>query len=140
MKTIPSGAMVEINTDLIDEGKLKREMDDAIREAHEALVKRRESKATGGACKVTVEIEIGYDPDMRDTVAIKYSVSLKTPKNQSVSLVKEKGGRLLCQPSGSNADAPEQQQLFDGAGRPIGKVDTRTGEVIEEDEVAGKIG
>lgn len=140
MKGLPSGAMVEINTDLIGEGSLKREMDQAIKEAHAALVKRREAGQTGGACKISVEISIGYDPDMRETVEIKHVVTLKTPKNESVSLVKEKGGLLLCQPTGSSEDAPEQQRLFDGAGRPIGVLDKSTGELIEEQPVAGKIG
>lgn len=141
MKGLPSGAMVEINTDLIGEGDLKREMDRAIVEAHAALIHRRDKEGkTGGACKISVEIEIGYDKDMRDTVAIRHVVTLKTPKNQTVSLVKEKNGRLLCQRGGASKDAPEQQRLFDAAGRPIGAIDKNTGEVIEEQPVAGKIG
>lgn len=140
MNQVPHGSMVEITTELIGEGALLREMNQALKEAHAALLKRREDGQTGGACKISVEVTMGYDPDMRETVAITHCVTLKTPKNQSVTLVKEKAGRLLCQPSGSSTDIPEQQRLFDAQGRPIGLVDRRTGEVIDEQPVAGKIG
>lgn len=138
-KGLPEGAMVEISTDLIDEGRLKLQIDEALREAHAALMRRREAGQTGGECKISVDISMGYDPDMRETVTLTHCVSLKTPKNQSVSLVKEKAGRLLCQPSGSSTDIPEQQRLFDAQGRSLGVLDLETGELTSESEVVGKI-
>jgi hypothetical protein len=138
-KKLPDGAMVEISTDLIDEGKLKIQMDEALREAHAAMLRRKEAGQTGGECKISVEISMGYDPDMRDMVTLTHCVTLKTPKNQSVSLVKEKAGRLLCQPSGSSSDVPEQQRLFDSNGRVIGVIDVQTGVLTDEPTVAGTI-
>lgn len=138
---IPSGAMVEMTADLIGEGSMVREINQSLREAHAALGKRRDDFGkTDGACKITVEIEVGYDPEMRETVTIKHCVTLRTPKNAVLTLAKDKGGHLLCQPNGSSEDTPDQQRLFDGSGRPIGLVDRRTGELSEELPIAGKVG
>lgn len=140
-KSLPTGAMFELDVHLIDEGRLVRQINESLREAHRALLRRKDEGTTGGACKITVDISMGYDPDMRETVCITNSVTLKTPKNESVTLVKEKAGRLLCQPTGSSEDAPEQQRLFDAAGRAIGLFDPKTGEVLDQEEsaVAGSI-
>lgn len=140
MSEIPPGTMIEVTTELIAEGRLLRQMNAAIREAHAALERRREEGVTSGACTITASISIGYDPDMRDTVAITHCVTLKTPKNEETSLAKAKAGVLMCQPTGADGGDPEQQRLFDAQGRPIGTLNPRTGEITDTSEVVGKVG
>jgi YD repeat-containing protein len=55
-------------------------------------------------------------------------------------MVKDAGGKLLCQPTGSNEDDPNQQLFYDARGRVIGGVDLQTGEQITTRDVVGKIG
>lgn len=136
---IPPGTMLEVNLDLIAEGRLVKQINQAIREAHTALERRKKDGVTSGACKIAVDIGIQYDPEIRDTIAITHCVTLRTPKNEETSLAKEKNGVLLCQPTGSGDDDPDQQRLFDASGRPVGTIDRRTGEIVEPKAVAGKI-
>jgi len=140
LESLPSGTMVELSTGLIGEGKFIEEIDRALAEAAAALVKRKSSGERSGSCKITATIDVGYDPDIEDHVTVVHCVVLKTPKNEKMTLVKEKGGRLLCDPSGSTASTPDQLRLFDRNGRPTGVLDTRTGELLEPPTTAGKIG
>jgi len=139
MPELAPGTMIEVTADLIAEGRMIRQINAAIREAFAALEERREDGQTTGACTITATIAIGYDPQLRDHVTLKHCVTLKTPKNEETSLVKAKGGVLLCQPTGADDSDPEQQRLFDAQGRPIGVLDPRTGEITDLDDVAGKI-
>lgn len=138
--SVPHGALVELTTDLIDEGHFLKELDAAIRHAHDALKQRHERGEIGGACTIQATVKIGYDKNSNDLIEIRTSVVTKTPKNERVSQVKEKGGVLLCQPSGSNDDTPDQQRLFDAQGRVMGAIDKKTGELIEEKAIAGRVG
>lgn len=132
-------AMVELTVDLIDEGKLIKEINRSIQEAAAALSTRKAAGKTGGVCKVNIEISLGYDKDMRDVVNVTNTVTLKTPKNEAHSMVKEINGHLLCQRDGSDAGDPDQQRLFSPRGTPLGTIDKKTGEVIPLGDVAGRI-
>lgn len=140
MPELAPGTMIEVTADLIAEGRMVKQINAALREAYLALERRREDGQTTGACTITASISLGYDPDMRDTIAITHCVTLKTPKNEETSLAKAKGGVLLCQPTGADESDPEQQRLFDAQGRPIGVLNPRTGEITEPDTVVGKVG
>jgi hypothetical protein len=137
----PAGAMLELSLALISEGKLAAQIDEAIKQAHSALLGYRE--ATGdptGKAGVNIKIELKHDKDMQDVVVITHGVSVDYPKRTDSSFAKEKNGRLLVQPIGSTQDSPDQQVIFDSRGRSIGVIEG--GEFkprLEEPAVAGKI-
>jgi len=139
-KALPADTFVELRTDLIGSGNLVVEMDDALREAHDALKRRRERGELGGDCTITATIKLGYDPDLKEHVKVVHCVTLKTPKNEMATIVKEKGDMLLCQLEGSTAETPDQLRLFDGRGRITGTLDRATGAVQEVNDVAGRVG
>ncbi len=142
MSDIPSGAMVQINIDLIGEGELRKEFDEAIAEAHQIIARRREKgNFGGGKATVTATVSLEYDPDLKDTIVITHCVSTKTPKNEKVSMAAEKAGVMLCQLTGAGEDTPHQQRLFDRTGRAIGTLNPHTGELTEPpSDVAGVVG
>jgi len=123
-KPLPADTYVEITVERVAEGQFCEEITAALREAHAALAKRRDRGELGGECVLTATVRIGYDPALKEHVRLVHAVSLRTPKNECVTVVKERGGALLCQLSGSTGDSPDQA----------------TGEVHETKEVAGRVG
>lgn len=135
-KPIPHGAMVEICVDLVDEGDFKKRLDLAIRRAHRGLREYlEESKDKGGTATIVAKIKLRYDPDADDHVVIDHQIGVKTPERVKRSYVKERKGHLLCQPSGSSEDNPDQQRLFNPDGTIIPRPDAAS-----NGAVAGKIG
>jgi hypothetical protein len=135
--------MIQLGVEQIGEGDLIAQMNEAIAEAHRTLQRRRESGYPSGKIKIGAEIAVEYDPNMPDHVAVRYSVSSRSPKEERVTLAKEKNGVLLVQPTGSSEDAPEQMRMFDKNGRLVGTMDQRTGEIrpaAEQETVVGKVG
>jgi len=139
-----AGAMIEATIDAIDEGAFRKELDQALRAGHREL--ERYAEETGdrtGSVTITASISLNLPKDLDDHVHITTSVNKKLPVRKRGTLVKSKGGRMLCQPSGSSAESPDQQVLFDARGVCIGTVDKSTGELIEDDDetraVAGEI-
>ncbi len=136
---IPSGAMIELSLAEIGEGDLCRQANEAIAEAHAVLARRRDRGYSTGKFGITIQINLEYDPDMRETVAITHSVQTRSPKEETRTLAREKGGMLLVQPVGSTTDSPDQMRLFDATGKPMGVLDRATGEMLQEMDVAGKV-
>lgn len=139
-RRMPADTYVELSAELIDEGKFIAEITSSCREAHAALVKRKERGEFGGECTVNATVRMGYDPDVKGLINVTTCVVLKTPKNEHTTLVKETGGMMLCQLDGSSAETPDQLRLFDSKARPIGTLDKHTGEVAPVEEIAGRVG
>lgn len=138
-KMLPAGAMIELNLAQINEGDLLREINAQMATAHRELQSYREATgAANGVCKVGVELAFSYDPDMKDHVVVTHSVKLAVPARTNKVIVKESGGKLLCQPTGADGKSPDQMRLFDAKGNPIGMFDEEDGFVPASD-VAGKI-
>lgn len=137
---IPADAMIEMRVEDIDEGGLIRQMNASIKEAMAVLVARRKRGEAKGEATITAQVRMGFDPKIENHVAIVHVVTMKTPKNERTSLVKEVAGRLLCQPGGANKDTPDQLALFSPRGVPIGRMDTATGELVDEPTVVGAVG
>jgi len=138
MKGIPAGAMVELDPSLINEGEFLREMKDAIEQAYAVLNKRAELGNRSGKAVVSIDIALAFPKDIDNHIELVTCIVVKRPKTGKKTIVKEKNGRLLCQPIGTTADTPDQQRLFDAFGQPIGAIDRSTGEVLSEDEVSKK--
>lgn len=138
----PADAYVEVTVETIGEGnrRLTTQINESLREAFRGLVDRRDRGESAGTARITAEIRLEWNPDARDHVNIVHSVSLKTPKVEVGSIVKERGGRMLCQAEGSSMEPPEQMRLFDSMGRPRGTMDRVTGELLEESPIAGRVG
>lgn len=145
---LPAGAMIELDTNGVDEGKFRRQLDRALSEGHIALKKYREDTGDGkGKVEIVAKLVMAYDPDAEEYLTIDHVVKTRIPVKVRRTIVKEKNGRMLCQPTGSSPDSPDQQRLFDGQGRPIGTIDKSTGELVPEPEdreasvprVAGRI-
>jgi hypothetical protein len=137
---------VELCTDLIDEGGLKRAMDRAIgRTLRELRDYERDTLDRGGEVSVQATIRVKRSPGTSEHFDVVYHVTTKVPTPKHKSQVKERGGRLLCQPSGSSDGDPDQMLFFDSRGRIIGpsgpgeNVDPATGEVVDAGDVAGSI-
>lgn len=138
---LPSDALVEMSVGDIDKGGLVREMNSSMREALQALEARKKRGTTSGEVVITAQVRIGYDEELEDHVRITSVVTLKTPKNDKVSLAKAIGGRLLCQPGGADATTPNQMPLFGHDGEALGILDRRTGEIVEPPaSVVGMVG
>jgi len=138
---IPSGAYVELNVDLVSEGALRREIDRRIGQAFRELLEREQ--ATGdktGKAVVTAQIVIERGKDSEQFWRIRHKVQHAVPPITQMSLVKGVNGRLICQPEGAGKDDPDQMKLFDAQGRCKGVFDPQTGEIVEEPDVAGKVG
>lgn len=136
----PPGAMVEVGFEILDEGRFLPTVNRKLREAAEALAKYEletgdKTSRSAVAIKITFARVKGAAALMGITTTI--ATSIPTPKGGSVAM--ERGGKLLCQPVGTNEE-PQQQLFYDGNGRIIGpvreEIDAATGEVVE---VAGRI-
>ena len=138
MKNLPAGAMVELDPSLINEGEFLREVKEAIEAAYGVLNKRAEMGNRSGKAVVTCDISLAFPKDIDNHVEITTCITVKRPKTGKKTIVKEKNGRLLCQPIGTTADTPDQKRLFDGHGRPIGAIDRKTGEVLDEAQIEKK--
>lgn len=141
---IPAGAFVELNIDAIAEGKCRRDFERKLRRAYKELMEYE--KETGDTkCKsvVLLKVTISRMAAAKEHIAITHNTKLSTPTVSEVSIVRERGGRLLCQPVGASEFDPDQQVLFDSLGRPIQGVDPETGEAFGDEakqkDVAGKI-
>ena len=125
---LPSDTLLELTSNLIDEGRFVGDLNAAIAEANEILEKRIKKGDTKCRCKITATIEIASDKDLTDHRMIRYAVTTKTPKEERSTLAKSKNGRLLCQADGTGAESPDELKLFDRQGRAIGLLDVTTGE------------
>lgn len=136
----PPGAFVEIDSALIDEGKFIETLTAKLRHGYrELLAYEKESSDMTAKVVTTVKITICRMAGSSTAFDVNYNIANTIPSVTRSSFVKEAGGRLLCQPAGSNADNPDQQLYFDARGRIIGGVDPETGEMHDE-PVAGRIG
>ena len=140
---VPAGAMMELNLDLIGEGSFRRKFERAIRRAvKELLAYEQETQDQKGKSQVVAKITVARLPSAKDHFNVSFNVKTATPTANEVSVVKARGGRLLCQPVGASEWNPDQQVLFDAQGRAIQGTDPDTGEVVSgegEKDVAGKI-
>lgn len=141
---IPPGAYVGVNVNNIDEGKLKKRLDRQLTRAMKELKDYEEQSGDrSGKAVITATIALARSKDSKEFWAITYGVKIATPMPKNLSLVKERNGHLLCQPTGASEFDPDQMVIFDDKGRPIGGTDPETGEVYDgadKPTVAGSIG
>ncbi len=143
--TIPHGAMVLAGIEHIDDGAFLSAINDALREAHAAIAKAREKTGSSSvSAGVSISLTVGYDKDIRDIVEIRGDIRVKVPSvSTAKSLVKERAGRMLCQPTGADATTPDQLRLFNPSGSALGTFVRGRGLVKDGEEetgVAGSIG
>lgn len=136
---IPADAMVELTADLVDDGRMVKDLNSSIAEASGVLERRRAAGKAGGKCKIALTIELESDPELEDHVTVTYHVTTKTPRNDRTCLVRSAGGRLLCRPDGADAETPDQMVLFSRRGEVVGAIDRQTGEVLDPPETVGKV-
>jgi hypothetical protein len=131
MLNVPAGAYLELNLDLIDEGNLRVQADNAIRKAvAELLDYEKQTEDRGQSAEITVKLKIRRAKNANEHFEVTHTTAVKVPTPKRTSIVKEANGRLLCQPNGSSASDPDQMVFFDRHGRQI----------AHEEEVAGRIG
>ena len=139
---IPNNAYVELNLDLISEGKLRAEIDRQLRQAYVELMDREQ--VTGertAAATVGVKITLARSGDADQYWKVGHSVTRSIPPIVKTSLCRGANNRLICQPTGASEDSPDQMILFDGDGQPAGTLDPVTGEVdTAAPAVAGTVG
>lgn len=137
---VPPGAFLELDTDLVDEGRMRRGLDRAIKKCVREIIEyEREVDSKDGKGEVALKLIIRRAKGAEEHFEVIHETKIKTPTPRRASFVRERAGRLLCQPTGSNSGDPDQQLLFDGMGRVIGggappepeqeEIDTETGEV-----------
>jgi hypothetical protein len=138
---VPSGAMVELTADLIDEGLFLKQLNIKLRKAHRELKEYVDETGDGKAKAVLMcRVELCYDADAEDFIAITHNVGTRIPTPKKKTFVKERGGRMLVQPIGSTDSSPDQMSLFDREGRVIGRLNTRTGEIEASNKGASESG
>ena len=141
--TPPPGALVELDVELIDEGKFKTYVEHKLKQALDGLLSyEQESMDSSAAATVTVKLKIQRQKGSAQFMDLSYKADTAVPVVERMSTVRVADGKLLCQPSGSNDGDPDQQLFYDARGRIIGGVDRATGEVISPNSippVAGKI-
>ena len=142
LPAIASDALIEVTAEQIEKGMMLEELNAAITEAHRALDRRRRAGHEKGKVTVKLAIEIAPIPKIDDAVDIAYQVEVKAPKDKRSCTAKSVNGLLLCQADGASSDSPDQLQLFNRRGQPIGLVDTATGELLppgDESSVASRL-
>ncbi len=126
---MPDPMFVELGAAEISEGDFLKQLDGALRKAFHELREYEQKSGSGtGVAKVVATIAIKRAKDMQEHYAINFGLKRTVPTSTVSSVVKEKGGRLLCRPQGSSHDTPDQRLLFDATGKPIAGVDPVTGE------------
>lgn len=132
---VPPGAYVELNVDLIDEGKFRAHLESKMKQALKDLLQYEEDTMDrSGSAMVTLKFKMSRTKGSSEFFDLEYTVANQVPNVVRASTAKEANGRLICQPTGTSEDSPDQQLFFDRNGRIIGK----TGG--EESPVAGRIG
>lgn len=135
--SIPPGAYVEVGIEIVDEGKFIEQINRAMRDALRQLANyERETGDRAGCSKVTVVLGFRRAKGTDGFFEIKTKIATSVPQPQKASYAIERGGKLLCQPVGTNDD-PGQQCFFDSTGRIIGE-DGRP-QVIDQPPVIGRI-
>lgn len=129
---VPPGAYVEVDVANINEGLFIAEVNAKMRKAlGDLFVYEQGTGDRTGQIEVTAKIKVGRMANTRDLISITTKVTSKIPEPETTSEAKESGGKLLCQPVGTNDDA-EQQLLYDGRGNLIG-TDGRP-RIVEQDD------
>jgi hypothetical protein len=117
---VPPGAFVEVDVTNISEGDFVAEVNEKVRKAMSELFDyEKRTGDMGGLIEVTAKIKVSRFPNTKNLFNIETQVTSKIPVLTRASEATERGGKLLCQPVGTNDDA-EQQLFYDGQGRVIG--------------------
>lgn len=116
----PDGAYVELDLDLIDEGKFKTHFEAKLRAALEGLLAyEKESFDLTGAATITVKVKLERQKGSQQFMDISYGAKSDVPVVTRGTQVRLAGDRLLCQPAGSNEGSPDQQLFYDAKGNII---------------------
>lgn len=133
----PAGAYVEVGTNEIDEGKFVALLDSALRKAFRDFLDYE--KTTGDSKAkviITPKITLQRMKGSEELIDIAYTIPVKVPTAIRSTVAKERGGKMLAQPAGTNDDSPDQQLFYDARGAIIH--DPITNQPIIPD-VAGRI-
>lgn len=133
----PPGAYVELDIDLIDEGKLKDVIEQKLRQAHKGLTDyEKETGDLTAKATVTIKLKLQRQRGSQQFMDVLYHARHEVPVMERVTSVRAAGDKLLCQPAGSNEGDPDQQLFYDQNGRIIGGNPPKS----EPKDVAGTIG
>jgi hypothetical protein len=145
----PPGAFLELDIDLIDEGKFSAYVMSKIRQLYDGLdAYEKESGDMTAKATATIKVTVQRLKGSTQSLDLSYRGKAEVPVVTRSTIVKVANGKMLCQPAGSSADDPNQQLFYDAVGRIIGAFDPAKGEVLGRDEaqaankkhVAGVIG
>jgi hypothetical protein len=143
---VPPGSFVEVDPTLLDEGRFLKTIGVSIKKAlAELLEYEQQTGDLKAASQITLKVKLGRTEGTSNHFDVQYAVEVKSPAVTRGSIMLERDGRLLCQPTGASDADPEQMVLFDAQGRAIGDIDPTTGEVRRRPAgdvppVAGRIG
>lgn len=126
---VPPGAMVKVGMNELNGGKFVRQANSKLAKIVKGLLEfEEETGDMTGKALLTMKIVIRRLKNSADHFEVGYTFTEAVPSCKNVDIVKEAGGRLLCQPAGASGDNPDQLLLFDSQGRIISGVDKDTGE------------
>ncbi|MFP4145321.1 MAG: hypothetical protein ACLFV3_09270 [Phycisphaeraceae bacterium] len=139
------GGYIEANLDTIHDGKLRLELEGAIKEAFRQLMAHE--KRTGSLDdKAVVTLKVGLARQSEEFVGISYETTIKPPKASQQAMVRAGRDRLLAELGGDSLNAGDQLSLptFDRFGGRRAPINPATGEVLEhadssDGDVAGSI-
>ncbi len=137
-----TGEYQELDAPSLDGGKLIKLLTDQIREAYAGLQTHLDDSDDIAKAKSTVTCQIEIIRDKKGEFAtINYVINHKIPKKAKGTYVRAMGGKLLLDEDtkGAALNGTLQMQMFNREGEPTHKIDTSTGEVVQEPDVAGKI-
>ncbi len=139
---VTKGTYIELDAVTLDNGVFMERLTAEIRKAAVDLAKfQKESETKGG--KATVSVQLTIKRSGKEHAAIDYVVTHKVPKVGTGTMVRMADtGRLLLDEAtrGAGLNDRDQLQLFDRSGNMTHKVDPATGEIVDDPEVAGKVG
>lgn len=140
VKAPPAGAYVELNINLIDEGRCAALIEESLKEALLGL--RRYEKSSGdltAAATINVKFKLERQKGSESFMDLSYKAETKVPVVERSSSIRATEDKLLCQPGGSSDGDPDQLTFYNQKGVAIAEVNTSTGEAKEPSAVAGKI-
>jgi len=133
--------MKMLTIELIEEGRLLQDVDEALGEIQCGLIEYRKRWGDAAAEKakgtVTLKLTVCCDDPKNDLYSVKGEVQVSVPKRPARTTValedKEQDGTpaLFARASGTTEDAPGQKVLCTRDGRTV---DPDTGEVIEDED------
>jgi hypothetical protein len=132
----PPGAMVEVEVDLIDEGRFKIMVAQKLQQILDGLLQYEDQTSdTSASATVTIKFKLQREKGAKNFFNLSYKADTQVPVVERGTTLRVAGGKMLCQPAGTNDGDPDQQLFYNLEGRIIGGVDRHTGEKIDVKDI-----